>query len=195
MGRPHFILRSMIILIIVSASMHASLASVPGIYKTASQYNAKSPSGDLQFTIDSVHRHIGLWALGKNYVTFSRLQVSSRQAHGLGHVFSFSDGQHDYVKVNRLRVFRVSRFAKAEPIGKYLYYHDVAYYLDRRLPFLWAAYPTDRLIDKETGKHMNLSIHLLKKLMVDKPELLQSFKNDKHKTNKLKEYLKAYYGG
>jgi len=194
MRKTHLKYHSILIsFLIVGSNMQTLSAATPGIYKNISEYKQGMPSQSLDsFSVRKIK--YGFWGLtSKDRLTFQRLSIDAKAARQMGKVFGFSDGEKLYVKTNKIRVFKISNFAQAESIGKYLYYIDIAYHFDSRLPFLWFSYRTERLIDKNSGKRIYLTVPFLKKLMAAKPELLQSFKKEKNQSRKLKEYLEAFY--
>lgn len=171
-------------------------ATKPGIYKTVKELNSGSPSLPLNYTTFEKKIRCGVYGLGHKYVTFNRIKLTHGQAVNLGKVVAFSDGNDTYVKVNAFKMHRISNFAKTETIGNFLYYQDVAYgssHGGKGGGLVWWVYPVQMLYNGYTGKRMELNGPNLKKIIADKPELLNSFKNEKHKGAVLKDYLIRYY--
>jgi hypothetical protein len=170
---------------------HLALATNPGIYKTVTELKAGTPSMPLCYNVYEMKIRCGVWGLGKQSVAFSKLCINQRQAHELNKIVAFSDSLNTYVKVNKIRVHKLSRFAKAEAIGNYLYYWDVVYHTNNH--GLWWIDPVQKLFNKDTGKRIVLNRCNLRKIIADKPALLDSFKHEKHKGTRLKDYLMEYY--
>lgn len=181
---------AVILLLLSTLSLQAA---TPCYFKTLLDYKARTPCVGLNHPIDTVAIRLGIWGLGHSTLPFIRLHMSKAEARSMGQLFAIAEGLTDYIKVNSHRLSKRSRYAKAEPVGPYLVYQDVHYYVDSRLPFIWAAYPAQMILDKGTGKRQALNGHFLKRLMTSKPDLLLRFKQDKQRGKKLKDYLIAYY--
>lgn len=170
-------------------------AANPGIYKTINELKAGKPSLPLSYPEVQEKVRLGVYGLGKHFLTFSKLQITRRQAKDLDRVIAFSDSLDTYIKVNKLKVHKISRFAKTETIGNYLYYHDVTYNTTqgKGSGLVWWILPVERLYNLNSGKRITLNRKNLKKILTSKPALWDSFKQEKNKAARLKDYLIKYY--
>ena len=168
-------------------------AVTPGIYKSIAEYKEGIPSLPLQNNIKDVHVHLGVWATSPDYVSFARIKMNRREARRLGKVFAFSDGQNLYLKTNKLKTRKISNFAQAEPINKFLYYKDVITVTTDAKHGVWVNLPVQKLLNTETGKRIYLNRHTLKRIIAGNHQLWRSFKHESCKREKLKEYLIRFY--
>ena len=167
-----------------------------GVYKTVNEFNSNSPS--LPFT-DSFYTQLvryGFWGLtSKDRLAFQKMAIDKNRAKALNKVFAFSDGQQVYIKLNGFKMRKVSKFAKAEPVGRFLCYTDLGVYVVRQMPLLWWTYPQAKFVDYKTGKLKNLSSFAVRRTIKDNQPLLDKFKHDKKRANSLKFYLAEYSKG
>lgn len=164
-----------------------------GIYKNLTELEGNTPSLSMTDTFLTKKMKYGFWGLtSKDYLHFQTLPVNAKQAKEVGKIFAFSDGKDVFIKLNNLRLFRRSWFAKTSETGKFYTYTALGVHVDSRLPFLWWTFPQEKFINYKNGKRTNLWGVAVRKLIKDNTSLFTEFKKDKKRGSKLKEYLLAY---
>tara|TARA_R110000851_G_scaffold77514_3_gene170522 strand:+ start:316 stop:921 length:606 start_codon:yes stop_codon:yes gene_type:complete len=169
----------------------------PGIYLTIEQIvnNRPIPAPNLIFEKDTVHTMIN-W---KNKdINIYHLKISWQQAEQTqkqGGILGFCDGKDIYLSSTFNRSDRNRSFYKVEKICHFLYYEgiDVIYINSRHAPFDHTR-PYSQCIVDLSKKELNFNVNNsdFKKIISDKPKLLDGFKSEDNKSTVYKEYLQKY---
>ncbi len=171
-----------------------------GIYKTFDEFKNNSPSIAINYPIISKN-NILFTSWGREAITTYSIGMPKEESRDLGSVYGFSDGMSFYVATNDLifpNTVHKSIFYRIQALGKYPYLDIVSGsnmgMVKEDGSFDLTKTPSIDLavLYFETGEIKKLTVNRLKEILVDKPQLLQKFKNQESKNDYLKVYLKEY---
>lgn len=101
----------------------------------------------------------------------------------------FMDGQL-FINPDRPRLRRSTDFFKVEWIGDYGYFVNIQEYpVWVNEVLMEETVLKEKLLDRSTGKIIDLNKKNLRAILQDRPELLKDFELERKKKRKLKEYL------
>lgn len=158
-------------------------------YKTLEDFLVNSPASEIPPTFRyERQRHCGKVRAVK--VAAHRFKGPKNQKLPKGKVFAvYMDGLL-FVNPNRPRLRKVTDFFKVEWIGDYGYFVDIQDYpVWMNESYMEDTLIKERLIDRNSGRIIELSKRNLRTILQDSPQLLKDFENEKQKRRKMKEYL------
>jgi len=158
-----------------------------GIYKSFEEFKYNNPSIEYNYDIISSVRRSGMLSSSSSTSTY-RIAITKEIGKSIGRVFGFCDGENVYINFANPNLGPKTDFFKIECFGRYCYFKEVNNYSSG--PYNTSSIAiVENVIDINSGKVIAINKKSLQKLIANDDELLNEFKNDSHKNEKLKEYI------
>ena len=125
------------------------------------------------------------------------LLVTKKEGKQIGRVYGFKIGNETFINPSNPKLRKNKAFYKTERIGGYINYATVGvvwFAPGRGLPPYRITYPREELVRVEDGKQLHLTRVRLRKILrqENNQALLEEFKSEMNKSDKLISYLKYH---
>ncbi|WP_212000946.1 hypothetical protein [Chitinophaga sp. HK235] len=162
-----------------------------GLYKSFREFQFNSPSeeGDLVIKSRSTAAQI--------YLLASRIELVMRdragQEHKIKSYWGFCDGQHVYIKDNGLNEIQQAGYYCTYEIHGVQPSRSIYNQADMTVNTLNTPIHLKKVINIITGEILELSLYNLRKYILPQdPELLEEFRTDPNKKDKLEYYISRF---
>jgi hypothetical protein len=166
-----------------------------GIYKNFDEFKFNSPSIPFTYELTTITKYEGTFQTGNSMLVY-KINISEDEEKNLKkiRVFGFCDGENVYFNEYNKKLQSNTEFNKIQFIGLYSYFEGflIRIYTSSN----GMTYSTKTLIGKainiNSGEIIDLTKSSLKSILENDEELLNRFKEEDDKKDKIREYIIEY---
>jgi len=162
-----------------------ALVLKPGIYRTFEEFRTNSPSVPLKWELK-------VKSFKKKYF-YCRILIKRKEAHAIGKVFGICNGNSVYINDEDHELSPKQLFYQVRFYGKYCRYSEQVVTSVQSGQYSHnVIYMIDKILFIENGEHRVIVMSTLEDILILDQELLDEYKNDKDKMDKLEYYFNKF---
>lgn len=169
-----------------------------GIYKNFEEFKYNNPSIELNSEIVKKSRGYGFFG-GEGKHIYYKIKIHKEEIKKVGKVFGYCDGKNIYIS-NKLKKVN-TKFEFVQYLGAYSFFEKIITNVfvvktgvapNTSYFYMYKNKLTKFAIDINNGAYTELTNHSLKKIIEKDEAILNEFKKEDGKKDKIKQYLEMY---